>query len=124
MADTSTTPAQPATPAPAPTPPIQVAENGYVYGIDGMLDQICGALARQGKHEWLPVLQRDKDLQATVGASIGRELAKPLWVIAFLIAGYAGYKIWTRSSRTSVRTNPSHYRRSRRSRRSASSLRA
>lgn len=111
--------------APQTTPSVPqplVAENGYIYGIDGMLDQICGAIARQGKAEWLPVLQQDKALQTTIGAGIGRELAKPLWVLVFLFAGYIGYKLLV--PRASIRANPWRSRRSRRSRRFAASLRA
>jgi hypothetical protein len=118
MADASPT-TTPSTTTPA-TP--TVAENGYIYGIDGMLDQICGALARQGRSEWLPVLQRDTDLQARVGAGIGRELAKPLWILTFVAIGYVGYKIWRGQTRSSARTNPRGGRVSRRSRRRAASL--
>jgi|SRR5579859_2564980 len=117
MADNAPTPTTPSAP--------QVSENGYVYGIDGMLDQICGALARQGKQEWLPALQADTNLQQNIGAGIGSELAKPLWVIAIVIAGYAGWKMWTRGrSRESVRTNPWGRRESRRARRRAARLAA
>lgn len=71
----------------APAPRIGVAPDGRVTGIDGMLDQVAAALMRQAQpiieSRILPALQRDKELQKTVGESIGEGTAKQLrpWVI-------------------------------------------
>lgn len=88
----------PAAPPPAAATPassdIRVGANGYIYGIDGMLDQIAGACMRQAKTELLPVIQQDYKMQATVGRAAGAAMARPLWVIAGIAAVYVGYKIY------------------------------
>lgn len=104
-------------PAPSTTPPppsssdVSVGANGYIHGIDGMLDQISGALLRQAKTEILPTLQNDRALQETIGYAAGRAMAKPLWVIAGIAAVFVGWTIWQTSDirverRPVVRSNP------------------
>lgn len=94
-------------PAPAPTSapaPVTVGADGRISGIDGMLDQISGALLRQAKTEILPTLQNDRELQTTVGRAIGKSLANPLWVMAGVAAVYVGWVIWSNSQKP--RSNP------------------
>lgn len=105
-------PTPPATPpVTPPTADVRVGENGYIHGIDGMLDQISGALVRQA----LPIIQRDKDLQVTVGGAIGtsagRVLAQPLWIIAGIAAVYVGWQIFKPHTRENPRRNPRRSRR-------------
>lgn len=70
------------TPAPA-----GIGPDGRIAGIDGMLDQIAGALVRQAtpyvQSQILPALQSDRALQMTVGAAAGQAAAQTLrpWVI-------------------------------------------
>src|SRR5258708_37444025 len=72
---------------PLTTPSIGVGPDGRIAGIDGMLDQVAGALVRQAtplvQSQILPAIQRDRALQATVGAAAGRAAAHALrpWVI-------------------------------------------
>jgi hypothetical protein len=79
------------TPDPAP---IVVRADGSIAGIDGMLDQIGGALARQFRTELWPVIRADQALQQHVGRAVGRELAKPLWVLAGVVGLYVGWKVY------------------------------
>ena len=83
----------PAAPTVSASPQISVSENGYVHGIDGLLGQVATALMRSAKSELLPAVRRDQALQQAVGRAIGRELAKPLWVIAGATVVYVGYKM-------------------------------
>jgi len=78
-------------------PAITVLPNGAISGIQGMLDQIAGALVRQARVELLPVLQADQNLQRTIGSAIGEKIAKPLWVIAGTVVLYAGWKVYRKS---------------------------
>lgn len=71
--------------APVSTP--QVSPNGAITGIDGMLDQVSGSLVRQAQDAGVP---------AEVGAAIGREIARPLWLLAGVVTGYVVYKVATR----------------------------
>lgn len=109
-AQTQAPPLPPATaplaPPAAATPPsaeIRVGADGYVHGIDGMLDQIASALMRQARTEILPTLQRDRTLQATIGAAAGRELARPLWALAGIAAAYVGWQFWRAASAGNAR---------------------
>lgn len=52
--------------------PIRLGDNGRVHGIDGMLDQVSSALARQA----VPMLSRDAALQQNVGDAIGKAFAE------------------------------------------------
>lgn len=74
--------------------PIVVRSDGSIAGIDGMLDQIGGALVRQFRTELWPVVRADTQLQQTVGSAAGRELAKPLWALAIIAGVYVGWKIY------------------------------
>lgn len=80
-------------PAGQASPEAAVGPDGHVYGIDGMLDQVAGALARQARTELLPAIQADRELQETIGRAAGREVAKPLWILAGLAAVYVGYRL-------------------------------
>lgn len=103
----------------APTSAIGVAADGRITGIDGMLDQVAGALVRQAtpvvKTQILPALQQDKALQGTVGTAAGVAMADQLrpWVIlgAVSLVAIAGTMLY--------RSIHSRNRRSSRSRRSA-----
>ncbi len=77
-----------------------VGTDGYIHGIDGLLNQISGALVRQAKTEILPTLQSDTAFQRTVGSAVGAEIAKPLWFLFGVAAIYAGWKM-TRPQRSS-----------------------
>lgn len=113
------TPATTSSATPAASSNISVGANGYIHGIDGMLDQISGALLRQAKTEILPTLQNDRELQMTVGRAAGKAMAKPLWVIAGVAAVYVGWVIWTHNDERhtrSVRANPGSLRSTRRRR--------
>lgn len=83
--------------APEP-PPVGVAPDGRITGVDGMLNQIAGALADQAgpmiARDVLPILQQDRALQREVGSAAGREMAKPLWVLAGVAALYVGWRVW------------------------------
>jgi hypothetical protein len=87
----------PPAPAPAPVghtiattsaPDLRFGSDGRIVGLDAVLDQIVGAVGRQVtplvRDVALPIIQRDKELQKTVGAAAGKALAqelKPfLWV--------------------------------------------
>ena len=66
---------------------IRVGENGYIHGVDGMLDQIGGALMKHAGpmivRDVLPAVQQDKQLQVTIGAAMGQSIAEQLqpWII-------------------------------------------
>lgn len=83
------------TSAPAqPGPPVDVAPDGRITGVDGMLDQIAAAIGRQVTpmltRDVLPLLQRDTALQRTVGQSLGQGLGHELRGPAWLLAGSVG----------------------------------
>ena len=77
-------PAAPAVPASAE---IRVGENGRIHGVDGMLDQIAGALVKHARpvlvQDLLPAVQRDARMQDRVGAAIGQSMAAELrpWLV-------------------------------------------
>lgn len=82
--------APPASTAPAVT----MDSTGKITGVDGMLDQIASALAKQARpmltNDILPVLQRDRETQREIGAAAGRAAAKeiegPVWLAAGALA--------------------------------------
>jgi hypothetical protein len=88
-------PFEPNTPQHRPSLPsnaeIRVGENGYIHGIDGMLDQIAGALARHAgpvfQKDILPAVRRDVELQERIGAIVGDEIASRLSPWLFIGAG-------------------------------------
>lgn len=75
-------------------PQITVDSTGKIHGVDGMLDQIAEALARQARpllqQDVLPALRSDRALQREVGNAIGRsaarELEGPMWLAAGALA--------------------------------------
>ena len=76
---------------PTPTIPssdIRVGENGYIHGVDGMLDQIASALTRHAgpmlRRDVLPALQADTSMQTRVGQAAGAAMAQRLlpWIVA------------------------------------------
>jgi hypothetical protein len=81
----------PHVPSPAPRLPpsaeIRVGENGRIHGVDGMLDQIAGALVKQARpllvNDVIPVLRHDANMQTRIGSAIGQAVAaeyKP-WIV-------------------------------------------
>lgn len=85
------------------TPP--AASDGRIPGIDGMLDQVAAAVARQAapviRTELLPVVLADRELQRTVGSAAGKAFAQAVWPwlalgsvsLASLAAMYAWHRI-------------------------------
>lgn len=61
---------------------VRIGEQGYIHGIDGMLQQV----ARAFMGEAMPHVTADREMQARVGRAIGQEVAKPLWVLAGVAA--------------------------------------
>lgn len=61
---------------------VRIGEQGYIHGIDGMLQQV----ARAFMGEAMPHVTADSEMQARVGRAIGQEVAKPLWVLAGVAA--------------------------------------
>ena len=55
---------------PATTTPTATAD-GRVLGVDGLLDQISGSVARQFRTELWPEIRNDRELQRTVGYAVG-----------------------------------------------------
>jgi hypothetical protein len=83
---------------PTPTlPDIQLHADGSISGINGLLDQISASLGRQIvpmlRHEILPIIQNDRDMQAQLGRAIGRQLALPLWLLLGSGAVYVAYRM-------------------------------
>lgn len=78
-------------------PDIQLRSDGSIDGIDGLLDQISASLGRRIipmlRQEILPILQNDRDLQATLGRAIGRQIALPLWALLAVGAVYAALQM-------------------------------
>jgi hypothetical protein len=89
-------------PAPSPTrivpgataPPalpdsaqIRVGDRGYIHGIDGMLDQVAGALSRHAGpmivRDVLPAVQKDHAMQIRFGTAVGQAVANEMqpWLI-------------------------------------------
>jgi len=106
----------------APTTPAgpQVGAGGRIAGIDGVLDQIAGAISRQLtpiiQNTVLPILQRDKELQKTIGEAAGRGAVKALRPFLFVTAGALVFIAWTyyRSKQPAARNNPPRLRSARR----------
>ena len=79
--------ASPPPAAPAPPADIRVGDNGYIHGVDGMLDQIASALTRHAvpalREQILPVIQADQTMQARVGQAAGSAMAQRLlpWIV-------------------------------------------
>lgn len=71
----------------SPVADVEMDETGRIHGIDGMLSQIAAAIAREAapviRTEILPVLQRDRVSQRTIGAAAGLAAAKKLAPYAF-----------------------------------------
>lgn len=61
---------------------VYIGEQGYIHGIDGMLQQVARAFVGEA----MPHVQGDREMQARVGRAIGQEVAKPLWVLAGVAA--------------------------------------
>lgn len=74
---------------------IVVGEDGYIHGIDGMLNQVARAFVGQA----MPVVQQDREMQARVGAAIGAELARPVWLLAGVAAAYVAWQIYQGAAR-------------------------
>ena len=77
--------------APPPAPPsaeIRVGENGYIHGVDGMLDQIAGALSRHAGpmlvRDVLPAVRDDHELQTRVGTAVGQRIADTMTPYLFV----------------------------------------
>lgn len=73
------------------SPAIETLPDGTITGVDGMLDQIAGALARQAapvvRQEIMPLILDDTDMQQRVGEAAGRALAEEWKPIAWVVAG-------------------------------------
>ena len=71
-----------------------MGENGYIHGVDGMLDQIAGALARHAGpmlvRDVLPAVREDARLQARVGAAVGQAVTKEIRPYLLIGAGALG----------------------------------
>jgi len=77
-------------PEPRPAVPesarIRVGENGYIHGVDGMLDQVGSALMKHAGpmivRDVLPAVRADPALQTRVGQAVGEAAASELapWV--------------------------------------------
>ncbi len=78
-----------------PAGALQFGADGRITGLEGVLDQIFESLGRQVtplvRDIAIPMIQRDKELQKTVGAAAGQAFAneiKPfLWVLTGLGIG-------------------------------------
>ncbi len=94
--DPSALPApNPARIVPGPTAPpslpasaeIRVGDRGYIHGIDGMLDQVAGALSRHAGpmivRDVLPAVQKDHGMQMRIGTAVGQAVANEMqpWII-------------------------------------------
>jgi len=90
-----------ASPPRSPVADVEMDDTGHIQGIDGMLDQIAGALARQAapiiRQEILPTLQRDRAMQRTIGAAAGaaaaRKLMLPAVVLSLAAVAIAGVQV-------------------------------
>ena len=83
------------TPRPIPeSAQIRVGERGYIHGVDGMLDQVAGALMRNAGpmlvRDVLPAVREDRALQARVGAAVGQEVARQVQPWLAIGAGALG----------------------------------
>lgn len=57
---------------------IALRSNGSISGIDGMLDQVAGAVAKQVRTHILPVVQQDRELQRNLARGLGEGLGDKL----------------------------------------------
>jgi|WetSurMetagenome_2_1015567.scaffolds.fasta_scaffold460416_2 hypothetical protein len=96
--------------ASAPTapalPPMSFGADGRITGLDGVLDQIGESLSRQAtpllRDVMLPIIQRDKELQKTIGAAAGiaagnaaaNQLRVPLILLGVGVTSLAAVLIW------------------------------
>lgn len=78
---------------------IALRDNGSISGIDGMLNQVAGAVTRQVREQILPVVQNDRDMQRNLarglGEGIGDKLSPAAMVAAtalLVLAGCYAYK--------------------------------
>lgn len=91
-----------ATAPPPPTPPIEFTPEGHLQGIEGVLDQVMGAVTRavapMVQEQIYPMIQRDKELQREIGAAAGyaiaRKLRAPVWIAAGALAVIAGVMVY------------------------------
>lgn len=90
----------PITAVSVPTSPqdIRFDQQGRMVGVDGLLDQIAAAAARQAtpllRDVALPALQRDRELQRTVGIAIGTGLGQQIKPVLWVAAGLLGLIAW------------------------------
>ena len=107
---------------------IRVGDDGRVHGVDGMLDQIAGALMKHAgpmiTRDVLPAVRQDPALQTRVGQAVGQAVgqevrpyllvgAGALAIIAALqLARWYGQRAASTSDR---RTSPARSPRNRRS---------
>lgn len=80
------TPSGQAQPRPAE---VTVLPDGSVRGLDGLLNQVAGAVARSVRQEIYPTVAADRELQQRVGHAAGAEIARSLFVPACIVAGAA-----------------------------------
>lgn len=75
-----------------------VDPTGRIIGVDGMLDQIAEALAKQARpilvEDVLPAIRNDRELQRQVGYGAGQALARPLWFVGGALAVLAGVAVY------------------------------
>lgn len=95
---------------------IQFMPDGSVSGLNAV-DQVASAFMRQIvpaiKDGILPIIQRDKELQRTIGEAAGRGAVKALRPYLIVVAGaaaFVAYAYW-RSTQRDGRENPSRTRR-------------
>lgn len=86
--------AEPLTPRSPNGADIRVGKDGRIQGVDGMLDQIAGALSRHAGpmlvRDVLPAVREDTALQTRVGAAVGQAMASRLAPWIALGAGALG----------------------------------
>lgn len=67
---------------PSPNPEIRVGDDGRIHGVDGMLDQIAGALMRHAgpmiTRDVLPAVREDPALQTRVGQAVGQAVGQEI----------------------------------------------
>jgi hypothetical protein len=78
-----------------PNSQLRFGPDGRIQGLDGVLNQIFESLGKQVTplvvDKVVPILQRDRELQKTVGAAAGRAAAQELKPYLFLMgAGLTG----------------------------------
>lgn len=65
---------------------IALRSNGSISGIDGMLDQVAGAVTKQVRAQILPVVQQDRELQRNLARGLGEGLGDKLSPAAMVAA--------------------------------------